>query len=636
MNDSPNAFVCQAVIQAGGKGSRLGAQSAHTPKPLTVLHGKPVLEWQLEWCAENGIREVFIVVNHLGELIENWARKVRKSISEIRIECVFEAEPLGTAGILPELSPRLESDFVLLYGDVIFDIDLSRLTDFHYRHGGLASLVVHPNDHPHDSDLLECDDAGQVRAFHPKPHEAGIDRQNLVNAALYLCRRELIEHIPSGRASDFGKDLFPALAAQGLLYAYRTPEYLKDMGTPERIERVAADLASGKVRRRNLKTRQKAVFLDRDGVLNYDTELIHRPQDLEVYPFAPAALQRINRSDYLSVGVTNQSVVARGLTDLPGLRAIHNRLETALGEGGAFLDDLYFCPHHPDGGFPGERPEFKIDCDCRKPKPGMSLKAAERYHIDLKQSWMVGDSERDVLAGRAAGCRTIGVRTGHGLKKSRTQPDLMVENLEEAVQLILDQPWQFALRDVLEALDARPLAAPRRVILVGGNSRSGKSTFSRFLSWELEAEGVVHQTIRLDDWILPKSQRPNETGVLDNFQIAQLVSDLERLVQGETVQIATPYAHHPDQPISEVEYHCAPEEWLIIEGVVALMIPELRDKADLKVFVSCPEMVRKQRFVEFYRWKGRNDTDIETLYALRNPIEYIPVEESAVWADIVV
>ncbi len=636
MNANPYQPIRQALIQAGGKGSRLGSLSVQRPKPLQVVHGKPVLEWQIEWCADWGIREVFIVVNHLGEQIEEWALKMGKQFPEIAIECIREEVPLGSAGILPELSDRLDSEFVLLYGDVIFDLDFDRLCRFHWSHRGLASLAVHPNDHPFDSDLLECDELGKVTAFHPKPHLEGLDYQNLVNAAMYVFRKELIDSIEKGIASDFGKDVFKPLAEKGLLYAYRTPEYLKDMGTPDRIERVSSDLASGKPARRNLKAEQKAVFLDRDGVINIDTDLIHKPEDLVLFPFAAAAIQRINRSDYLSIGVTNQSVVARGLTDLEGLRAIHNRLETALGLGGAFLDDLFFCPHHPDGGFPGERPEFKVDCPCRKPKPGMLLDAANRYHIDLKRSWMVGDNERDVLAGRAAGCRTIGVRTGHGLKRSRIAPDLMAEDLAEAVHLILDRPWQFAIRDVLEALDARPQTAQRRVILVGGNSRSGKSSLSRFLSWELEAEGIPNQILRLDDWIKPKAQRPAETGVLDNFDTPRLAGDFERVLRGETVRVETPYAHHPEQPSELVEYNCPAEQWLIVEGVIALMVPELRDQADLKVFVTCSEEIRKQRFVDFYRWKGRTDDDIEALYALRAPIEYIPVDASAVWADVVV
>ncbi len=104
--------------------------------------------------------------------------------------------------------------------------------------------------------------------------------------------------------------------------------------------------------------------------------------------------------------VTNQPVIARGETTLAELDEIHRKMETLLGLEGAFVDGVYFCPHHPEKGFPGERPEYKIVCDCRKPKPGMLLRAAADLNIDLAASWMVGDGKNDVEAGRNAGCRT--------------------------------------------------------------------------------------------------------------------------------------------------------------------------------------------------------------------------------------
>ena len=111
-------------------------------------------------------------------------------------------------------------------------------------------------------------------------------------------------------------------------------------------------------------------------------------------------------TSYLAIVVTNQPVIARGDITFEELAAIHNKMETLLGKEGAYLDDIYYCPHHPHKGYEGERPELKIDCECRKPKPGMLLKAAKDYNIDLSQSWMIGDGENDIKAGINAGCRT--------------------------------------------------------------------------------------------------------------------------------------------------------------------------------------------------------------------------------------
>ena len=120
-----------------------------------------------------------------------------------------------------------------------------------------------------------------------------------------------------------------------------------------------------------------------------------------------AAIRKINEGGYLAIVVTNQPVIARGEVSLEELEEIHNKMETLLGKEGAYLDAIYYCPHHPHKGYEGERPELKIDCDCRKPKPGMLLKAAEDFNIDLSQSWMIGDGENDVKAGINAGCKTV-------------------------------------------------------------------------------------------------------------------------------------------------------------------------------------------------------------------------------------
>ena len=159
------------------------------------------------------------------------------------------------------------------------------------------------------------------------------------------------------------------------LYGYRTAEYMKDMGTVDRLEAAGEDLRSGKVRRLSKNMKRPAVFTDRDGTVIRPVDLLCRQEDLELYPFAAAALKELNKSDYLSVLLTNQPVVARNLCTPEGLRNIHNKMETLLGEEGAYFNDIYVCPHHPDGGYPGENRAYKTDCACRKPKTGMIAKS---------------------------------------------------------------------------------------------------------------------------------------------------------------------------------------------------------------------------------------------------------------------
>jgi D-glycero-D-manno-heptose 1,7-bisphosphate phosphatase len=186
------------------------------------------------------------------------------------------------------------------------------------------------------------------------------------------------------------------------MFCYDSPEYVKDMGTPERFHQVEADYKAGIVQAKNLHHKQRAIFLDRDGTINKFVGFLRNIDDFELIGGAAEAIKRINQSGYLAIVVTNQPVIARGEVTWEQLNEIHRKMATLLGREGAYLDGIYICPHHPDKGFPGERPEYKIDCDCRKPKPGLLLQAAKDWNIDLSKSYMIGDSERDVEAGRNA------------------------------------------------------------------------------------------------------------------------------------------------------------------------------------------------------------------------------------------
>ncbi len=205
------------------------------------------------------------------------------------------------------------------------------------------------------------------------------------------------------------------------------------MGTPDRFYRVTEDIRSGLVESRNLSHRQKAVFLDRDGTINKYVGFLKNIDEFELLDGAADAIKALNQSGYLVIVVTNQPVIARGEVTLEELDEIHNKMETLLGNEGAYVDDIFYCPHHPDKGFIGEKPEYKIECTCRKPKPGMLLKAAEKYNIDLAMSWMIGDHVNDIEAGKNAGCRTAYIGQG------RIEDTPIYHNLLECVRDILHQ-----------------------------------------------------------------------------------------------------------------------------------------------------------------------------------------------------
>ena len=396
----------KTVIMAGGKGTRIASVNSEVPKPMIPILGKPILEYQIDCLRRQGDDDIILVVGHLGHVVKDYFGD--GSAFGVRIEYVTETEPLGTAGALFLLKDKLGEDFLLLCGDIIFDIDLSRFYACHKAHGGVATLFTHPNSHPYDSGIIMADGEGRVTNWLHKEDER-LWYRNRVNAGLHFLSHRVFEQglFHELKKVDLDREVLKPLIPTGQLFVYDSPEYVKDMGTPDRFYAVTEDIRSGKVRQKNLKNKQKCVFLDRDGTLNKYVGFLRDIDQLELLPGAAEAVRRINASGYLAIVVTNQPVIARGEVTVPQLREIHNKLETLLGREGAYLDAIYYCPHHPHKGYEGEVPELKFDCDCRKPKPGMLLKAAEDFHIDLSASYMVGDGDNDVQCGLNAGCTPV-------------------------------------------------------------------------------------------------------------------------------------------------------------------------------------------------------------------------------------
>jgi mannose-1-phosphate guanylyltransferase / phosphomannomutase len=427
----------QVVILAGGRGTRLGEDAQTIPKPMVTIGGRPNLEHQVLLAGRHGFSKVLFLTSHLANCIEAHFGDGRRFGMEISY-CA-EDPPLGTAGALRHASRDLDDYFLVLYGDVFVECDLTQLWREHAYNRPIATLVVHPNDHPYDSDLVEIDAEGVISGIHPKPRPDDQYLPNLVNAGVAAIERRILNFIPPSRHLDLAHDIFPALARGRSLRAYFSAEYFKDFGTPDRLARTRSDFDSGKPARLSRSFARPAAFLDRDGVINKEVSHLSDPERMELIPGAAAAIRRLNQAGFLVIVLTNQPVLARGECSVEGLRLIHNKMETLLGREHAWIDALYFCPHHPDKGFAGEVAELKIDCDCRKPKIGMFERAARDWNVSLPESYGVGDSRRDVLAARRMGLRTIGVKTGHGCRDcgASEQPDRLADDLGEAVEFIL-------------------------------------------------------------------------------------------------------------------------------------------------------------------------------------------------------
>ena len=422
----------KVVIMAGGKGTRISSVASDIPKPMIKVEGIPVLEREIECLKNQGFDDIILTVSHLGNIIMDYFgdgsgnSPVTGEPFGVHIDYYFEEEPLGNAGALFKIKDKLTSDFLLLNADAMFDVDFNRFVAFHRKHGGLVTLFTHPNSHPYDSGLIIANKNGSVEKWLAKEDERPQYYRNRVNAGLHVINPEVLELVGINADSvgkvgvdgkpvkvDFDRQLLKPLAGTGKIFCYDSPEYVKDMGTPERYYSVCKDCKEGKISAKNLKNKQKAIFLDRDGTINKYVGFLRNIDDFELIDGVAEAIRKINESGYLAVVVTNQPVVARGEVSFEELEEIHNKMETLLGKEGAYLDAIYYCPHHPHKGYEGERPELKIDCDCRKPKPGMLLKAAVDFNIDLSRSWMVGDGENDIQAGINAGCKTVLLSNGN-------------------------------------------------------------------------------------------------------------------------------------------------------------------------------------------------------------------------------
>ena len=448
----------KTIIMAGGKGTRISELFPRIPKPLipisTISLGngnkieKPVLQWEIESLASQGFTDIILTVSHMADQIISYFTDGRNL--GVHIQYYIEETPLGNAGALLKLRSELgDEPFLLLNADAVFDVNFKRMIEYHKKKLALVTLFTHPNSHPYDSGLIITGDDGSVLDWLTKEDPRPDYYKNRVNAGLHIIdpavldmaahstglKPELIgtTDTETGRTIkvDLDRQVLKPLCGTGMMYSYDSPEYVKDMGTPERYKLVSNDFQNGIVAAKNLSNKQNAIFLDRDGTINKFVGFLRNIGEFELLPGAAEAIKLINESGYLAVVCTNQPVVARGEVTVAQLQEIHNKMETLLGQKGAYIDGIYYCPHHPHKGYAGEIPELKIDCDCRKPKPGLLINAAEDFNINLEESWMVGDGENDIKAGKNAGCKTALIGDGE------FGQDITGENLLEIIQKIL-------------------------------------------------------------------------------------------------------------------------------------------------------------------------------------------------------
>ncbi len=582
----------QAVILAGGLGTRLQSVTGGLPKALAQVGPETVLGHQLKLCRKHGFEDVLLLLGHRADVIKEYVGD--GSRFGLTISALVEEKPLGSAGAVLSAIERLDSRFLVLYCDTMLDVDLGRFWNYHASRASDITILVHPNDHPFDSDLVETDGEDRVVRF-TRWSSGGEPIRNLVSAALYVMERKSLQSVVADSAQeirDFGRDVFPTLLQRGVaITAYRSVEYIKDMGTPERLRRVNQDLENGKVDPIHSGRRRAAVFLDRDGTLNVERQGVLDPESMTLLPGAVGAVRLFNKAGLPAIVVTNQPYVSHGTLSEATLESVHAALERDLAIGHSYVDAIYYCPHHPHRGYAGERSELKIDCSCRKPAPGMLLQAAESLHLDLAGSWMIGDQTADLETAHRAGVRAILVRTGHGGKDGQysQNPDYVFQDIAAAGNFIVNvYP---AMRQRSEEI-VRTLTA-ESVIFIGGPLSSGKSTWGRLLAEAARANGLSPRLLCIDNWW--PDYGDTASGVDEEHVLGEVRQIIESFIdtRGESVvEVPTFDSAHLRQ-VGRQSLRFAPGGPVIIEGRRALSFAA---KNHRRYMVTTPEPIRQERF----------------------------------------
>lgn len=376
--------VTQALFLVGGRGTRLGALSANTPKPMQeIAPGLRFLDLLLDHTARHGFNDIILLAGHLGEQVE--AAYQGKRIRDATISVVREPTPQGTGGALKLVAERLAPAFILSNGDSFFDVNLRALAAKSLESLGRIALRHVPDAGRYGSVQLVGE---RIAAFLEKnPAQTG---PGLINGGIYLLKREISQQIAA--PSSLEVDVFPGLAAEGRLEGMEFGGYFLDIGLPETLALAKSETAGLLVR--------PAVVFDRDGVLNEDKGYTHRPDELVWQPGAREAIRLLNDRGYYVFVATNQAGVARGFYDEAAIVTFHAHMQAQLAEVGAHVDAFYHCPFHPEGSV---KKYCVPDHPDRKPNPGMILRALEEWKVDKSRSFLIGDRQSDIVAAQRAG-----------------------------------------------------------------------------------------------------------------------------------------------------------------------------------------------------------------------------------------
>ncbi len=404
------------VITLGGKGTRLRDITLDTPKPLWELCGKHTLERCVKVLNDQGLSDFIWIINYRSELFVEEAKKIEKKY-KVNINIHKEEVPLGEAGSLLKIIELLSDNFLFINGDIIFDIDIKRLFEFHLFNKSDISFITHLTNHPEDSDCITETSSLRINQYKLKNEKSKIGNFYLGNAGIALINKEVcnfVQNISSNKNRNLSlfRDFIIVGHQNNLkVFSYKTSEYIKDMGTPDRLKMVTNDLNNCIVTKNSYRNIQTALFLDRDNTLIECEEgrYINSTDQVNLFEERIKKIANIALNFNLVVLVTNQPQIAMGKVSYQTVIDINSKLILLCQKKGLFISSCYICPHHNHSGFKGEVESLKTNCFCRKPMPGMFLEASYNRNISLERSLLIGDSWRDEFSARKVGMRFLNI-----------------------------------------------------------------------------------------------------------------------------------------------------------------------------------------------------------------------------------
>ncbi len=373
--------IRQAVILAGGQGTRLRPLTLTTAKPMIPFHGKPFAHYLVDLLKKNGIEEIIFLTGYLGEQFPAYFGDG----STFGLNIKYNDTPLedDTGTRVKKARHLFDERFLLMYGDNYWPLDLPALAAFHEKRKVPLTVTVYERPHSEaKKNNMRVDAEGFVTTYDKKRETPGL---NGVDIGFFIVEKEALNLLPESN-SLFETNVMWPLIPKHKLGGFLSKHPYWGLTDAERLPGVA----------RALDPARKVAFLDRDGTINRrppKAEYVKNWGEFEFLPGSIDGMKMLSEAGYELYVISNQSGIARGMVTPEALEDIHSHMKTELAKHGITIQDIYFCPHGWDEG-----------CPCRKPAPGMLYQAAREHDIDLTRAILIGDDERDIEAGRAGGC----------------------------------------------------------------------------------------------------------------------------------------------------------------------------------------------------------------------------------------